>query len=134
VTIRIIAAAAVLAAFFAMPFLAQEESELDKLMKQVGEANGRIRKSTDMSATAKDAGLIVKLLKESESFWVKHNKADAVDWSQQGQKGASDLAAAASSGNADGVAAANKAMGASCQACHKVYRERLPDGSYKLKL
>ncbi len=117
-----------------VPAVAQEESELDKLMKQVGEASGRIRKSTDLNETAKDAEIISGLLKQSNAFWVTHNKSDAAKWSEEGTAAAKELAVAAASGNKETTAAANKTMGAACQACHKVYRERLPDGSYKLKL
>lgn len=126
-------AASVMAAL-TMPFPAQDEAELEKLMKQVGDASGRIRKSTDLNETAKDAELISKLLKESSSFWMKHSKDDATKWSTEGSSGAKDLAAAAASGNKEAVAVASKSMGAACQACHKVYRERLPDGTYKLKM
>lgn len=133
-TTKIIASAVVIAALFAAPFLAQTEEELDALMKDVGKANGRVKKSTDMTATAKDAELMAKLLKDSQAFWTKHGKTDAVDWSKQGVEGANELAKAAAAGNAEGVAAATKVLGASCQGCHKVYRERLPDGSYKLKM
>ncbi len=130
-TLRIVIAAVLLAAFFAF---GQSESELDALMKDVGKANGGVKKGPDNSSKAKDAQVIAKLLKDSEAFWVKNGKTDAVEWSQQGHKGATDLAAAFAADNAEGIAAASKVMGASCQACHKVYRERLPDGSYKLKM
>lgn len=114
--------------------MGQEESELDKLMKQVGEAAGRIRKSTSLEETSKDAQAIHDLLKQSEAFWVRNSKPDAIKWSQEGQTGAKELAAAAGSGNKESTTAASKTMGAACQSCHKVYRERLPDGSYKLKI
>jgi cytochrome c556 len=124
---------AALAALFTMPFPAQDEAELGKIMKQVGEASGRLRKVTEIKDGAADAALLSKLLKESQSFWVKHSKDDAVKWSEEGSAGAKALSEAATAGDKEAYAAAQKTMGAACQACHKVYRERLPDGTYKLK-
>jgi len=100
--------AASLVAALTMPFPAQDEAELEKLMKQVSDASGRIGKSTDLSETAKDAELISKLLKESSAFWLKHSKDDATKWSNEGSTGAKELATAAASGNKEAVATASK--------------------------
>jgi len=128
---RILLSASLLAGFTVW---GQDETELDKCMKQVGEANGRIRKATSLEDVAKDAETIRGLLKQSEAFWAKNSKSDALKWNQEGQEAAKALATAAASGSKESTDAAAKTMGGSCQACHKVYRERLPDGSYKLKM
>jgi cytochrome c556 len=109
----------------------QSEEDLDKSMKAIGKAMGDLRKANE----AKDeAGLKAggKILAEqfaiSAKFFAKHKDhgmADAVEMNGK------SLAASKALADGSGTFAA---VGSTCKGCHDKYREKLADGSYKLKM
>lgn len=116
--------------------MALDEKELTKKMKAAGEHMGPIRKSAQaqsMPDVATHAKAMVQALEGTETFWKDRNLPQAVKWSEDGVVAAKALAKAAEENNADGVRAAMSKLGASCKSCHDVHREKLPDGTYKIK-
>jgi len=53
--------------------------------------------------------------------------------SRDGRAAARELAATAQAGNAAGAKQAFTALGGTCKSCHDVHREKLPDGTYRIK-
>ena len=124
------------AAIFATVIMAMDEKELTAKMKKVGEHQGAIRKLVQANTFGEVSGhakMLAEALEGTDKFWADRNDDMAVKWSKDGMAAAKDLAAAAEAGNADGVRSAMGKMGGSCKSCHDVHRERLPDGTYKLK-
>lgn len=111
-----------------VPAFSQSEEDLDKSMKTVGKTMGELRKANE----AKDeAGLkaggktLVEQFTIAGKFFAAHKMADAVE--MNGKTLAAAKALADGSGTMAGV-------GATCKGCHDMYREKLADGSYKLKM
>jgi cytochrome c556 len=111
-----------------VPAFSQSEEDLDKSMKTVGKTMGELRKANE----AKDeAGLkaggktLVEQFTIAGKFFAAHKMADAVE--MNGKTLAAAKALADGSGTMAGV-------GSTCKGCHDMYREKLADGSYKMKM
>jgi cytochrome c556 len=110
------------------PAFSQTEEELDKWMKAVGKTAGALRKANEANdAEALKAGgkTMVDLFGQAETFWAKHKMTDAVEMNKKTVAGAKALADG--TGNLQGLMS-------TCKGCHDKYREKLEDGSYKLKM
>lgn len=125
---------AVLLTFAAAGF-GQSVEDHEKLMKSIQAANGKLQKTvaTDLPCAATLAAELKTAFVQVEQFWAKNNVADAQTFSKNSQQAADDVQAAAKAGNTEGAVAAAKKIGAGCMACHSAHREKLPDGTYKIK-
>ncbi|MDX2269792.1 MAG: hypothetical protein NW208_16950 [Bryobacter sp.] len=109
----------------------QSEEDLDKWMKTVGKTMGELRKANQANdAEALKAGgkVLVEQFTNAAKFFAKHKDhgmADAVEWNEKTLTAAKALA--------DGTGSFG-AVGQTCKGCHDKYREKLEDGSYKLKM
>ena len=91
-------------------------------------------KAMDYATVLKDAGTYRANLAYIDAYF-SHNKLDAAATiAKGGMKAAMDLEAAAAAKNQAGVDAALTAVTGTCGACHKQFREQLPDKSYEIKL
>jgi cytochrome c556 len=110
------------------PAFSQSEEDLDKAMKTVGKTMGDLRKANEANDTeALKAGgeVLVEQFTLAGKFWAKHKMADATEMNNKALEAAKALAA----GTGEFAA-----VGATCKGCHDMYREKLADGSYKLKM
>ena len=119
----------------ALSLLAQDEAALEKNMKAI---DGHVKVIRGLTArtgadAADNAEKIAALYTELREFWVKRNVADAVKSAEDGKAAALQLASAAKAGDAEKGEASFKALSGTCRGCHMAHRERLPDGTYKVK-
>ena len=115
--------------------IAAEYPQLTAGMKMLGSASGalgKLERKTGPSAVG-SAERIASVYEEMIGFWRQKDADDAVKWSEQGKAAAVQLENAANAGNADAAEAAMKVLSGTCQSCHEAYREKLPDGKYRLK-
>ena len=111
-------------------------ASLEDTMKQVGATMGKLKKGLDgkmLHEAAGDAEKMHALLKDAEAIFAGMKMADAVEMSKAAQSAAGDIISAGHGGNAEGASAAFGKLGGTCKGCHDVHREKLQDGSYKLK-
>jgi mono/diheme cytochrome c family protein len=88
----------------------------------------------DYATLVKDAGTYRADFAYIDAYFT-HNKLDAAaNIAKGGMKAAMDLAAAATAKDQAAVDAALTAVTGTCGACHKQYREQLPDKTYEIKL
>jgi cytochrome c556 len=119
-----------------LPPVTADDELLSKIMKQVGPANGALRtdiEKMDVKLAKEHAAVLKQAFMQTEAFWKSKGKTDAIQWAAEARKHAEGIDVAATSGNWDGVKAAAGTLGQQCGACHGIYRERLEDGSYRLK-
>lgn len=112
--------------------------ELSATMKKIAAAQGATAKAikSEAYADAKTQVATVKAaLMDAENFWVSNKKDDAVEMSQAAIAKVSAVETALSAGTVDQQAAfaAFKEVGATCAACHKMYRVQNEDKTYSLK-
>lgn len=111
-----------------VPAFSQSEEDLDKSMKLVGKTMGELRKANeakDEAALKAGGKVLVEQFTLAAKFWAKHKMADATEMNEK------TLAAAKALADGSGAFAS---VGATCKGCHDIYREKLADGSYKLKM
>ncbi len=119
------------------PPMSREEADYQKIMKQVGSANGALRKAiegSDVKLAREHAASLRQAFDQAESFWNRKDKDDAKGWSEDAQKLAENIDRAAAAGKWDEVKTHAGSLGKTCQTCHGAYRERFDDGSFRIKL
>jgi hypothetical protein len=114
-----------------------EEVALSNVMKQVQPASGELRKgaeASDKTIVTSQAQTLAKLFNETRKiFETQKDMADAVGWSTEATTLMASAEKAAAAGQwADVTASATKLTGL-CQQCHAARRERLEDGTYRIK-
>jgi hypothetical protein len=121
-----------------LPFclvVAEEYPEFKGGMKATDTANGALRKLEKKVGpeAAAAAERIAGVYENMIPFWRGRNSAEAVKWSEEGKAHALILASAATSGDEAKAAAAFSSLGGTCKSCHTKHRERLEDGTYRIK-
>lgn len=112
------------------------ENAFDNTMKKIGPAFTALRQGVDgaNAAAVTAQALIVKQgFAEAEAFWKARGKAEPATWSQDAARLADAIDKAAANGRWDEVKTSSTALGRTCQTCHGAYRERLDDGTYRVK-
>ena len=113
-----------------------EEEAYDKIMKRVGPAFNALRQGVTASnadAIKQQIATLKPAFADAEAFWKKRGAADALQWSQEAIKHAAALEAASAAAKWDDVKAATSSLMETCQNCHGKYRERLDDGSFRIR-
>lgn len=121
---------------FTAPALAQDEAAFMKLMKEAGGANGRVKKALEAGKTdgvEKDAARVAELFGEMGKWWEAKKLAKPVQWSKDAAEAAKAVVVAAKGGDVEKIKAAHGNFMKSCKSCHETHREKLPDGTSKIK-
>lgn len=120
---------------FALLASAQDDAEFVRWMKTTGGETKVLRESKTRTGAeaASSAEKLATVYKQMKGFWAKRNASDAVKLSEEGLQAATELAAAAKAGDDQKAGAAFKALGATCKPCHDAHREKLADGTYRIK-
>ena len=114
------------------------EADFDKAMKEVqAGAQGVNRALREATPNVEAAGTAAKsvdaALAVAEAFWKQKKLQDAIDMNAKARAAVQAVAKAAESKDAAATAEAAKGIFATCRPCHDVYREQLPDKTYKIK-
>jgi cytochrome c556 len=118
------------------PPLTPEEEAFQKIMKQVGPANTALRGAIDKmdaGAVKDQTAILAKAFTQTEAFWKTRGKQDAIGFAAEAKKHTDAIGAAAAAGKWDEAKAAAGPLGQQCQSCHTAHRERLDDGSFRIK-
>lgn len=110
--------------------------EMSAPMKKIGGSFGGTRKASeakDYKAIADHAVVIENEFSSTLDGWKKRNYADAVEWTEEAIAGAKALKVAAEANDEAGIRTAMGKVGATCKSCHTTRREKLEDGTYKIK-
>lgn len=98
-------------------------------MKDMGQAQGKIRKGEDVEASAKK---MAEVSKQVGAFWAKRAE-DGAKFAKDGETAALAMATAAAANDAAGVQAAGRTLGGTCRGCHDAHREKISETEYKIK-
>jgi len=111
--------------------------EMRAVMNANAEATTALRQHLEdknYSALASDAETYRQNFAYLEGFWSSRKVDGAVEISRAGLLAAASLAAAARARDDAALETAIAAIIGTCGACHRHYREELPDGSYEIRL
>jgi cytochrome c556 len=107
-----------------------------KLMKEVGSHTKKFKnaiQAQDGPGLSKSAARVAEIYKQMSPFWTARKADDAAKWSDESAAAATQLAVAAQKGDWTQVKVANQGIMKNCKACHDAHKEKLPDGSSKIK-
>jgi hypothetical protein len=116
--------------------LTPEEIAFDQVMKRINPAFGAIRQAVNEAAGyegVEHAVTLKQAFAETETFWKKREKPDAMKWAAEARTHAESLEQAISGGQWDEAKAALTGLQQTCSACHGAYRQRGDDGSYRIR-
>lgn len=112
------------------------DEDLDKMMKEVGGTVGALRKAIDgqnAELAKSNAEKMAKLFGEVNAFWQSRNVTDASETATTAMKHAKTLEEDIDAKNFGKAAEDMKALQSACATCHGKYRDKGPDGQYRIK-
>lgn len=120
----------------ATSMFADNHEAFEAAMKKAGKTMGPLKKALDTGAMADaktGATALVEIYDVTEKFWKERKADDAIAMSATGKAAAADLLAAVNGSNGDAAKAAFGKLAGTCKGCHDAHREKLADGTYKIK-
>ena len=112
------------------------DADYDKIMKEVGATVGLLRKSIDgqnAELVKQQADKLELLFEEADDFWNARNVRDAADWADDAAEHADHIEDAADDKDFTKAAEHMKLLQGTCATCHGKYRDKAPDGSFRIK-
>jgi hypothetical protein len=112
------------------------DDDLDKLMKEIGATNGALRKAIDgqnAELLKTNADKLEDLFEQVDDFWSARNVKDAADVADDAAEHAEHLEDDADAKDFAKAAEHAKLLAAACASCHGKYRDKGPDGQYRIK-
>jgi hypothetical protein len=123
---------------FIPPPMTPEEALLDKTMKGVGAANAEMQKAvggSNLELVRKNTAILKQAFTDTEAFWKLRGKTEPMKWASDARVAIDGIDKATAGEKPDWAAAKASAdtVGKTCATCHGGYRERLEDGSFRVK-
>lgn len=115
--------------------LPAEDPQLSGLMQNMSTAL-KVLQQTDFMSDQKAARSAERLGTSYEDlieYWRQQKMEKAVAISQTGKIRAMQLADAVHAANKERAESLVKSVAETCHSCHEAYREKLPDGKYRIK-
>jgi hypothetical protein len=112
------------------------DADLDKLMKEVGATVGMLRKSIDgqnAETLKQQSERLESIFEEVDDFWNARNVDDAEDLADDAAEHADHIEDAADAKDFTKAAEHLKLLQGMCAQCHGKYRDKGPDGQYRIK-
>jgi hypothetical protein len=112
------------------------EEDYSKNMKEVGAQNTALRKAITSASEADVAASAAKLetiFKDVQAYWENKKVDDAATAAKNAVAASQAIAKATAAHDMPAATAASQTLAAQCMTCHTAHRERLPDGSFKMK-
>ena len=120
-----------------IPPMNADELALQKLMTKLPPAQAALRKALDGSTadlTKDQATLLKTTFTEIETFWKSKNNEEATKWAADGKRHADSILMNVAAGNFEAAKTSVTPLGATCASCHGKYRERMEDGTFRIKI
>lgn len=119
-----------------IPPMSPAELAFSQLMKAIQPAVTAVRAGLEKpdAAQLKDqAAVLRKSFADVEAFFKARGTADAIGWSAESLKHVSTIETGIAAAKWDDVKAAAGSLQQLCTQCHTQHRERMEDGSYRIK-
>ena len=119
-----------------IPPMTADELALQKIMTKLPPAQAALRKALDGSSaelTKEQATVVKTAFTEIEAFFKSKNNEEATKWAADGKRHADSILRNVANGNFEAAKTSVTPLGATCASCHGKYRERMEDGTYRIK-
>jgi len=119
-----------------IPPMSTDDLALQKQMVKLPPAQAALRKALDGSSvdlTKEQATILKTAFTEIETFWKAKGNEEATKWASDGKRHADSILMNVANQNFDAAKTSVTPLGATCASCHGKYRERMDDGTYRIK-
>ena len=119
-----------------MPPMTADDLALQKIMTKLPPAQAALRKaldSKDLDRVKEQATLLKTSFTEIETFWKAKSNTDAMKSAAEGKKHADAILINLGLGNLEAAKTSITPLGGTCGSCHGKYRERMDDGTFRIK-
>jgi cytochrome c556 len=120
-----------------IPPMNADELALQKIMTRLPPAQAALRKALDgkdLNLVKEQATILKTAFTETEAFWKTKNNTEAMTWAGEGKKHADAILINLGLGNLEAAKTSVTPLGATCASCHGKYRERMDDGTFRIKI
>jgi len=120
-----------------IPAMNADELALQKIMTKLPPAQAAVRKALDgkdIDLTKEQATILKTAFTEIEAFWKAKNNQEATQWAADGKKHADAILINIGLGNVEAAKTSVTPLGSTCASCHGKYRERMEDGTFRIKI
>lgn len=112
------------------------DDDYDKLMKEVGATVGAMRKAIDgqnAELAKTNASKMVTLFTDAHAFWMQRNVKEAATMANEAVTHAKAVDGAVDAKDFTKASEHAKMLQGTCASCHKQYRDKDPEGNYRIK-
>ena len=119
-----------------IPPMSADELALQKIMTKLPPAQAAMRKALEASSvdlTKEQATILKTAFTEVETFFKAKGNEEATKWAADGKRHADSVLMNVANANFDAAKTSITPLGATCASCHGKYRERMEDGTFRMK-
>ena len=119
-----------------IPPMSADELALQKIMTKLPPAQAAMRKALEASSvdlTKEQATILKTAFTDVEAFFKARGNEEATKWAADGKRHADSVLMNVANANFDAAKTSITPLGATCASCHGKYRERMEDGTFRIK-
>ncbi len=119
-----------------IPPMSADDLALQKIMTKLPPAQAALRKALDgkdLNLVKEQATILKTAFADTEAFWKTKNNTEAMTIATEGKKHADAILINLGLGNLEAAKTSITPLGGTCANCHGKYRERMDDGTFRIK-
>jgi len=119
-----------------IPPMSADDLALQKIMTKLPPAQAALRKALDgkdLNLVKEQAALLKTAFTDIETFWKAKGNTEAMTIATEGKKHADGVLINLGLGSLDAAKTSITPLGATCGNCHGKFRERMDDGTFRIK-
>jgi len=119
-----------------IPPMTADDLALQKIMTKLPPAQAALRKAMDgkdLNLVKEQATIIKTAFTDTEAFWKAKGNTDAMNIAAEGKKHADAILINLGLGSLEAAKTSITPLGGTCASCHGKYRDRMDDGTFRIK-
>lgn len=119
-----------------IPPMTADDLALQKIMTTLPPAQAALRKALDgkdLNLVKEQATILKTAFTETEAFWKARGNTEAMNIAAEARKHAEGILLNVGLGHLDAAKTSITPLGATCASCHGKFRERMDDGTFRIK-
>ena len=119
-----------------IPPMTADDLALQKIMTKLPPAQAALRKALDgkdLNLVKEQATLLKTAFADTEAFWKTKGNTEAMNIAAEGKKHADAILINLGLGNLEASKTSITPLGATCASCHGKFRDRMDDGTFRIK-
>ena len=119
-----------------IPPMTADELALQKIMTKLPPAQAALRKALDgkdANVSKEQAAVLKDMFTQTEAFWKGQGNTEAMNIAAEAKKHADAILINLGLGNIEAAKTSVTPLGGTCASCHGKFRERMDDGTFRIK-